>query len=108
MTKKKDRGQQGPAAPTDHSFQGGDQLIVCLLVDTYFETAGEEGDELVPAETRLVGIWDEEQPSESHLCRIRILLGVVPVDTIQYLNRPYPDRGYSLVSASFGFQDTGK
>jgi hypothetical protein len=36
---------------------------------------------------------------------IQMLLGVVPVDTIQHLDRPHRDRGYSLVSVPFGFQD---
>ncbi len=36
------------------------------------------------------------------------LLGVVPVDALQHLDRLCPDRGYSLVNASSGFQETGK
>lgn len=67
---EKDQGRK--ANLTDQLYQAGDQLIVRLLIDTRFDTEGEEGGELVPAETQLIGSWEEEQPAESHLCRILI------------------------------------
>jgi len=66
------KGQESTASPADHSFQAGDQLIIRLLTDTRFDTDGEEDSELVPAETQLIGSWEEEQPAESHLCHIMI------------------------------------
>src|SRR5216683_4679601 len=44
----------------------------------------------------------------SRLHPLFFLLGVVPVDALQHLDRLCPDRGYSLVNASSGFQETGK
>jgi hypothetical protein len=72
MDKKKDQDRSAKANLANQSFQAGNQLIVRLLVDTRFDTEGEEGGELVPAETQLIGSWEDEQPAESHLCRIMI------------------------------------
>ena len=72
MDKKKDQDRSAKGNVANQSFQAGDQLIVRLLVDSRFETESEEGGELVPAETQLIGSWEGEQPAEPHLCHIMI------------------------------------
>ncbi len=72
MEKQQNQARLAKAKPANQSFQAGDQLLVRVLVDTYFDTEGEENRELVPAETQLIGAWEADQPAEGSLCRIAI------------------------------------
>ena len=72
MDTDKGQDQKGQASPARQSFRAGDQLLVCLLTDMSFNAEGEGGEELIPAETRLIGNWESMQPTEPHRCRILI------------------------------------